>query len=328
MKALTHTTGFIEQCRIRDQAFLHKQTRSKLDESMNESLQTLKASPDGFTFTPTASSLELNGLKVHHNAELCHFGELDQLDSSVQKFLLASTNLGTEVALAAGQQIQAVTGAFLRQIHQQTAMVMVRTFPTRPVDFKPRWHMDGTYMGGQDETKLVWSLAGRGTLVAAPTDQQREILNGLFKDQRQSRSPEKTAATTAQIDALVAEAEPRSAPDASQATLFRVGGHPQSCLHSEPAFDQERIFVAVVPTNPENLAVLRERFELASLIGLGNRLAEGTTPPLAPQIPGLDTACEFWGEAALPALQNMLKSKDPAWVAYATEKIELMKSKV
>lgn len=313
----------------RDARFLASQRKTSLEESMSQSLQRLAQSKDGFVFTPATADgapVLLDGLKVKNFAELCLFGELEQTPERLQKFLISNTNLAEDVALAAGQQIQALAGSFLRQFHQETAMIMVRTASPTEQPFAPRWHQDGTYMGGKEETKLVWSMAGRGTLVAAPEPEQRKQVETLLEQQRSAGSNSERQAITARLDALVEQVGPQAAPDSRQATLFRVGDHSQSCLHSEPAFDQERIFVAVVPTSQQNLATLRERFEFEPILSLGERIADGRNLSLPAHRVQLELAFDFWGESLRPAFDNLQESQDPAWRSYAEEKLATIRS--
>lgn len=139
---------------------------------------------------------------------------------------------------------------------KESAWVCVRSMGIDP-DTKMRWHTDGRFYDSEEQQmKLAFCLCGKSTYFAS-----------LDKNQRKSFLEKEIAASEGDENAqdelnTIVPDEAVVVPEAGrQAGLFAVGSDKTVAVHSEPPFDEPRIFYSIVTGSHEQIEELRKRWD-------------------------------------------------------------------
>ncbi len=126
----------------------------------------------------------------------------------------------------------------------------------------PRWHCDGFYHSNRDkiQTKFITTLRGPTTLVLDTTKEEKEHFYTLeYKD--------KFILDDSDLDIkrrkYISENIRGTKIDLSNnnGVIFVAGDKDKCLIHSEPKYDDNRIFISILPGSKKEIGELSERTE-------------------------------------------------------------------
>ena len=118
----------------------------------------------------------------------------------------------------------------------------------------PRWHCDGYYFSNRNilQSKFITTLKGPTTLILKTSPEEKEHFLKLdpyvdqFDKNKRKYISENIKGTKIKITN-------------NQGLIFAAGDKDKCLIHSEPKFDDNRIFISILPGNKSDIDELSER---------------------------------------------------------------------
>ncbi len=213
--------------------------------------QALKADKP-FAFFDTNSSLE--HLNVNAGATYNLFGTPETLAADLKEFIKALGNDGPASA-AAAEKIDTLVKDILKGFDAEAGWITLRaTMPTDEFNI-PRWHQDGYFYEPftGDQRKAAVSLKGSATLLNDLPLSRMEAFNAASRGNPNDDTEKRLAVAAVLDDAQTVQ------PRKGQGVVF-IAGSTRGAVHSEPAMNEPRLFLSVLPGTKEQIEELRQRW--------------------------------------------------------------------
>lgn len=132
----------------------------------------------------------------------------------------------------------------------------------------PRWHMDGSFFGKNKETHFVTTLKGPSTYL---TDDEKyiKIYNKIYKKQLDeqfklnSNNIIKNMKIHHKYDKIYRKELKETKiiqPSNCQGVILNIGDEKTAAVHSEPAYNEPRIFISILTGTKKEVKDLEIRF--------------------------------------------------------------------
>lgn len=255
------------KCEESDVAFAKSRADCTLVKDLRLALKSLSASRGWHEAVKSGISADiLRNVKVKEEKTHHQYGTLETMAASLDQLFVSATNMNAEERPKVIGHIERLAASLMEATEQRSAYVTVRAFlPTQTAkSFEAGWHIDGGYLLPEGpEYKLAIALSGRGTLLSAPTDGQRNQFTALVTQaleleckRRRKEAREKYRNT---LDELMKQCKLTSMTDCSRAVLFQVWGEEKGLIHSTPLLDQHRVYASVVAGPAPGVARFRTK---------------------------------------------------------------------
>ncbi|AYV81714.1 MAG: hypothetical protein Harvfovirus55_3 [Harvfovirus sp.] len=188
------------------------------------------------------------------------WGRLDESGKDLMKFLLMLGNNDPESVRLMRRIIESIVKKVCDAYGKDCVWVSLRiTLPEKK--YEPRWHVDGTFFEKDHriQSKFVTVLKGDGTLFAVVDGDTRT----KFLDSRKI-VPWNYEEVQAQQNKIIAGAQGVKFLQLanSQGAIFLVGNDKMAAIHSEPPFNQKRIFLSILPGDKSEIEQLTNRWKV------------------------------------------------------------------
>lgn len=126
----------------------------------------------------------------------------------------------------------------------------------------PRWHTDGKFYDIQNidkpNYKFVMAPKGPGTLFSECTN--KNIRNKFFEMLKLQGNDYKNLSNRRLNDDLIKNFNIVKCKQ-NQGAIFMTGNHQFSAIHSEPDFNDSRIFISILPGTKSEILELKDRWD-------------------------------------------------------------------
>ncbi len=197
-------------------------------------------------------SEKLSQLNIETTSKFDQFGKPDELEERLLSFM---ENIGTndpEMIKNALDIITRLARQVMASANKNSAWVSVRSFAADASSDTPRWHIDGGDYGLGNVVlyprltyKFAATLKGPSTYLYDLTTDQRSIFLSCYNDR---------AFLNQFLDINLAESA-----QAGQGVFFIVGDNDKGAVHSEPIFNESRLFFSVVVGDESEIEDLYNR---------------------------------------------------------------------
>jgi hypothetical protein len=222
----------------------------------------LNLSPQDIEIVQSIMIDEANSFGKHETIALNHYGDLDGYLEKVAYFLKKFGN-SEENSLAAAQVIYKIIDNCLTMSDSPEAWIAIRVFKKNKTYHEARWHIDESLYKTDCKYsyKLSCVLKGANTLLCDVSDETRKEFFKIQANKSQQRQYHTTKSVRSRLVDLL-QGHTMHQAEFGQGIMFIMGDKTIGAIHSEPAIDESRIFISIVPGTHEQIQELYNRWHV------------------------------------------------------------------
>ena len=222
----------------------------------------LNLSPQDIEIVQSIIIDEANSFGKHETIALNHYGDLDGYVEKVADFLKKFGN-SSEDSLAAAQVVYKIIDNCLTLSDFPEAWIAIRVFKKNKTYHEVRWHIDESLYKTDCKYsyKLTCVLKGASTLLCDVSDETRTEFFKIQANKSQQRQYHTTKSVRSRLADLL-QGHTTYQAEFGQAIMFIMGDKTIGAIHSEPAINEPRIFISIVPGSHDQIQELYNRWHV------------------------------------------------------------------
>ncbi len=222
----------------------------------------LNLSPQDIEIVQSIVIDEANSFDKHETIALNYYGNLDGYLQKVTDFLKKFGN-SQEDSLAAAQVMYKIIENCLTLSDCPEAWIAIRVFKKNKTYHEVRWHIDESLYKTDSKYsyKLTCVLKGASTLLCDVSDETRTEFFKIQANKSQQRQYHTTKSVRSRLADLL-QSHTTYQAEFGQGIMFIMGDKTIGAIHSEPAIDEPRIFISIVPGSHDQIQELYNRWHV------------------------------------------------------------------